>query len=1004
MKKVLIFLALVITSGSALAFSKNMYPYEKPEGRQGDALHCIRAEKGMDLELGKWYTNFAVCKDYADEHGLPMVAIWSNSGSINCWYTDVCFTQQAFLDWKAINPAGQVIYCFMAGGHDDIDQELGTSYNWMRYEGGNTLNAYPFVAFWWKAKGINEHLVGDALIGAKYSYELADKNIPLFTERVIAKMESVFAGYCAPVVTAPAGTDKVVIHLIKGVVYHVDGMANCENLKPIVGLSDGLYLAMESGDFEATVTEKGGTLTYQICKPGVVGFVNAEQTVSESVCGITGEEGPMKITLKRKGGTLGKIEVKVAEKNSSLQQYRYSFDEQTITWEDGDAEDKTVEITIYDDLLYEGKGVIELEATIVKSEFDGARVDGSNGVLTLTVVDDDAAPVGRSENPLEITIFDKEQKFAEQFTDDNSFYFETTLVGGCKYFVRVEGGTENVPYNLIVNSEDMFEQSEDANYYTSSNDAWIISSNLGGRYVFKVMGGAECSDFVLVCSAITAITIPDGVTSIEDGAFEGCDWITSVTIPSSVTSIGAGAFNGCSGLKEFVVDLGDVVRIKGLLDECGFDFSNSTFVERVTDGGPYTEVVDGIEWTFFINNGEAELYNGYYPVIPDSTAGAITIPSKLGNCPVTSIGGSAFAGCSALTSVTIPSSVTSIGWDAFKGCNAITSVTIPACVTSLSNTFPDAYTTIENVVICDGTTSIWDMFYDCRGLKTVTIPESVTRIGDMAFSGCGALTSVTIPESVTRIGDRAFYDCSNLSSIEFKGDAPDFGMEVFSGTPKRLVISVAEGTIGWDGGISSELPETFKGRAIVHSGSHYEWKGGGEQTTPIGGVTSVALTTTNVVVHYVLNGIVPETVTPTIDNALVAIYTEVKGDAVAIPQSWAEQFPQFEEKFGTDFVKALTMETGKKGAGGAPMLVWHGFVAGTDPTNPEDTFKASITFDKETGKPIISWMPEVKDESGKYLRKYTVYGKAKLTDEQWEVVPEGREDDYNFFKVTVEML
>lgn len=82
--------------------------------------------------------------------------------------------------------------------------------------------------------------------------------------------------------------------------------------------------------------------------------------------------------------------------------------------------------------------------------------------------------------------------------------------------------------------------------------------------------------------------------------------------------------------------------------------------------------------------------------------------------------------------------------------------------------------------------------------------------------------------------------------------------------------------------------------------------------------------------------------------------------------------------------------------------VWECYVAGEEPKDPLSKFTAIITV--VDGKPIISWTPEVKDESGRYLRKYTVYGKAKLVDEQWEVVPEGCEGDYNFFKVTVEML
>ena len=47
----------------------------------------------------------------------------------------------------------------------------------------------------------------------------------------------------------------------------------------------------------------------------------------------------------------------------------------------------------------------------------------------------------------------------------------------------------------------------------------------------------------------------------------------------------------------------------------------------------------------------------------------MTIPSS-----VTSIGESAFYGCSGLTSLTIPSSVTSIGRAAFAGCSGLTSI------------------------------------------------------------------------------------------------------------------------------------------------------------------------------------------------------------------------------------------------------------------------------------------------------------------------------------------
>ena len=114
---------------------------------------------------------------------------------------------------------------------------------------------------------------------------------------------------------------------------------------------------------------------------------------------------------------------------------------------------------------------------------------------------------------------------------------------------------------------------------------------------------------------------------------------------------------------------------------------------------------------------------------------------------VTSIGSSAFRGCSGLTSVTIPSSVTSIGNEAFTHCSSLTSVTI-----------------------LEGVTSIGDQVFEgCSSLTSVTIPEGVTSIGFAAFGDCSSLTSVMISSSVTNIGGYVFSGCSGLTSVTFSG-------------------------------------------------------------------------------------------------------------------------------------------------------------------------------------------------------------------------------------------
>ena len=49
-----------------------------------------------------------------------------------------------------------------------------------------------------------------------------------------------------------------------------------------------------------------------------------------------------------------------------------------------------------------------------------------------------------------------------------------------------------------------------------------------------------------------SIPIPDSVTSIRYGAFEGCSSLSSITIPGGVTSIGDWAFQGCIKLVSLI--------------------------------------------------------------------------------------------------------------------------------------------------------------------------------------------------------------------------------------------------------------------------------------------------------------------------------------------------------------------------------------------------------------------------------------------------------------------
>jgi ketosteroid isomerase-like protein len=253
-------------------------------------------------------------------------------------------------------------------------------------------------------------------------------------------------------------------------------------------------------------------------------------------------------------------------------------------------------------------------------------------------------------------------------------------------------------------------------------------------------------DGAFSCYNLTSVTIPNTVTSIGSRAFESCANLTGITIPNSVTSIGSQAFNGCTSLTDITIPTSVTNIGTGAFSGC----TKLTAINVDNANNAYSSQ-DGVLY----NKDKTTLIK-----YPNVKTGAFTIPASVTNI------GSAFYGCTGLTSVTIPASVTSIGDGAFSGCTGLTSVTIGNGVTSIGESAFQNCTSLTGITIPDNVTSIrYDAFRGCTGLTSITIPNTVTSIQARTFYGCTGLTDVTIGNGVTSIEGQAFYGCTGLTSI-----------------------------------------------------------------------------------------------------------------------------------------------------------------------------------------------------------------------------------------------
>ncbi len=295
---------------------------------------------------------------------------------------------------------------------------------------------------------------------------------------------------------------------------------------------------------------------------------------------------------------------------------------------------------------------------------------------------------------------------------------------GIRYIVYITGVEENA----VADSAYVVQQS-----YIGSI---TISSSVTYEYNYSKIVGYDSMNHPIYQTFTRYLTCP--VKGIAGGAFYNCTGLTNINIPNSVTVIGVSAFKGCTGLTSIVIP--NSVRT---IHEFAFDMcmglTKLTIGESV--GYIYSDAFSGChikELTWNAKHCSSTL-NPLGSLGDDTHEIEIV---KIG--PNVEYLPPGFIAGSLVTEVNIPNSVTSIGESAFSGCTGLDSIDIPNSVTSIGDR----------------------AFSGCTGLDSIDIPNSVTSIGDMAFSGCSGLSgSLTIPKSLTKIGNWAFLHCKRLKKL-----------------------------------------------------------------------------------------------------------------------------------------------------------------------------------------------------------------------------------------------
>ncbi len=288
----------------------------------------------------------------------------------------------------------------------------------------------------------------------------------------------------------------------------------------------------------------------------------------------------------------------------------------------------------------------------------------------------------------------------DDYNGENYTIFDYALSGRKNLkSVTFSKGVKKIGKNVLLGSDNVTElvaAPDVAAYYSAGN---CIIEKAGDK-------------FVLGCR--TSV-IPDGVKAIGANVFcENANIVNpSFEIPDSVTQIEQGAFDGCEGLirtAENYIQYVDKWAIAFIYYERVemFDLVLDDGTVGIAESAMQISYVGRNRISSFTCNPELKYICDY------AFYGCGSMTSVTLNDGLISLGHGAFSSCDSLLEIDIPDSVGSIGAAAFMNCNALTYAKLPKGLKTVD----------------------YQMFDGCAALETVVIPASVSYLKHDVFGNC----------------------------------------------------------------------------------------------------------------------------------------------------------------------------------------------------------------------------------------------------------------------------